>query len=175
MKHLETMPPLPPQVVALEQFEFAIKLLTELSKTLGETEEFLDESHLVTRIHDALRPAEQILIKLATSHESNLIVNPGTPLACSSCFRTGAETYYLKRNSGKYAVLCFDKGFGCWEKSSRTCCTYTDQHQAQCEELAEYEVVYGDTLSRRGVCTVHVGAVLSADIPHYKIYPLDRD
>jgi hypothetical protein len=173
MKHLETMPPLPPQVVALEQFEFAMKLLNELSQGDGYTLE--DRVTRATRAIDALRPAEQILIKGATAHESNLIVNPGTPLACSSCFRTGAETYYLKRNSGKYAVLCFDKGFGCWEKSSRTCCSYTDQHQAQCEELAEFEVVYGNTLSRRGVCAVHVGAVLTADIPHYKIYPLDLD
>jgi hypothetical protein len=108
--------------------------------------------------------------------ESQILVPSGTPLACTSCHRIGMPIYYLKRSNGKYDVLCYDNGKGCWEHSARGNCSYTDPEESQCMDLAEWVVVYGnDTdLARRVVCSRHVPAVL-VNASEYRLYPCDRD
>jgi hypothetical protein len=100
------------------------------------------------------------------------LASHGTTLACTKCGALGAPAYYLKRVHGYYAVLCFNNGEGCWEQSPRTPCTYVDQFQAQCPELAEWAVAYGnDALKERHVCALHVAAVLT-DVSVHKVFPL---
>lgn len=102
--------------------------------------------------------------KVAPSH--------GTTIACTKCGRLNAPQYYLKRSHGRYAVLCFDNGQGCWERSGASNCTYIDQHMAQCPDLAEWVVAYGeDKLKERHVCSIHVAAVLT-DVSEHRVYPL---
>jgi len=107
--------------------------------------------------------------------EPRLVVSPGTPLACTCCHRMNMPAYYLKRSNGKYEVLCFANGQGCWERSSRTLCTYTDSTE-QCMDLAEFAVTYGaaNDMTRRAVCSRHIPAVMSG-APEYRIYPIDED
>jgi hypothetical protein len=104
---------------------------------------------------------------------SKLVVSPGTPLACTGCHRVGMPLYYLKRSNGKYDVLCFDNGKGCWEHSGVSLCTYIDD-EAQCTDLAEFLVTYGEEtdLVRRAVCSRHVPAVLNS-ARSYRVYPID--
>ena len=106
---------------------------------------------------------------------NQLLVSPGTPLACTQCHRMNMPAYYLKRSNGKYEVLCFGHGQGCWERSSRTLCSYTDSTE-ECMDLAEFNVVYGPAhdLTRRTVCLRHLSAVMSG-APEYRVYPLDKD
>lgn len=108
--------------------------------------------------------------------KSIIYVGYGTPLACTSCHRTGMEFYYLKRSNGKYDVLCFDNGKGCWEHSCRSLCSYIDIDAAQCTDLSEWMVIYGaeTDLSRKAVCARHVPAVLS-NSSSYRIYPIDAE
>lgn len=114
-------------------------------------------------------------LAVARPLESKLVVSPGTPLACTSCHRMGMPVYYLKRCNGRYDVLCFDNGKGCWEHSARSLCNYVDG-EAQCTDLAEWLVVYGEDtdLIRRAVCSRHVAAVLSG-ARSYRLYPIDDD
>jgi hypothetical protein len=96
----------------------------------------------------------------------------GTTIACTNCARLNAPAYYLKRSHGRYSVLCFDHGNGCWEHSTRVNCSYVDQHSAQCVDLAEWVVAYGpDMLKERHVCAIHVAGVLG-DSTEHRIFPL---
>ncbi len=106
---------------------------------------------------------------------SEIRVSPGSPLACTSCHRVGMPIYYMKRANGKYDVLCFDHGKGCWEHSSRNLCTFVDD-EAQCCDLAEWQVIYGDDndMMKRAVCSRHVPAVLN-NSHSYRIFPIDVD
>lgn len=101
-----------------------------------------------------------------------LRMGAGTPLACTQCHRIDMPVYYLKRANAKYDVLCSD----CYAHSSRSLCTYIDRDEAQCMDLAEFIVVYGQAndLMRRAVCSRHVPAVLGG-APEYRLYPLDDD
>jgi hypothetical protein len=102
----------------------------------------------------------------------NVAPSHGTTIACTKCGRLEASAYYLKRSHGFYAVLCFDNGNGCWERSSHSNCSFVDQYSAQCMELAEWSVAYGsDKLKERQVCALHVAAVLS-DVAEHRVYPL---
>ena len=108
--------------------------------------------------------------------ESKIVVGPGTPLACTCCHRMGMALYYMKRSNGKYDVLCFDNGKGCWEHSARGLCTFVDEDGAQCTDLAEWVVIYGEEtdLQKRAVCSRHIAGVLSGSRA-YRIYPIDND
>jgi hypothetical protein len=129
------------------------------TKFPGKTDEQLLTALEVYFVNQAQRP--------------NLLPSHGTTIACTKCGRLEAPGYYLKRSHGRYAVLCFDNGAGCWEHSSRANCSYVDQHSAQCMELAEWAVAYGpDLLKQRSVCALHVPAVLS-DASEHRIYPLE--
>ena len=101
-----------------------------------------------------------------------LRMGAGTPLACTQCHRIDMPVYYLKRANAKYDVLCSD----CYAHSSRSLCTYIDRDEAQCMDLAEFIVVYGQAndLMRRAVCSRHVPAVLGG-APVYVLYPLDSE
>ena len=107
--------------------------------------------------------------------DPKILVGPNTPLACTQCHRMDMGVYYLKRSNGKYEVLCFDNGNGCWERSARALCSYSDPRE-QCLDLAEFAVLYGPAhdLTRRTVCLRHLPAVLS-DAPEYRVYPIDKD
>lgn len=105
-------------------------------------------------------------------NETPIRPSHGTTLACTKCGALNAPAYYLKRSHGRYAVLCFNQGAGCWEHSANSICSYVDQLQAQCADLAEWVVAYGeDMLRERHVCSMHVAAVLS-DAAVHKVFPL---
>lgn len=104
--------------------------------------------------------------------ETPIKTSHGTTLACTKCGALNAPAYYLKRSHGRYAVLCFNQGDGCWEHSSNSNCSYVDQYQAQCMDLAEWVVAYGeDMVKERHVCALHVAAVLS-DVAVHKVFPI---
>jgi hypothetical protein len=107
---------------------------------------------------------------------TQILVGKGVQLACTGCHRVGMPFYYLKRSNGKYDLLCFDNGRGCWETSGRSLCSYTDRDEAQCQDLAEFNVVYGnDTeLLRRAVCSRHIPAVLGG-ASAYQLFPIGID
>ena len=106
---------------------------------------------------------------------TKIMVGAGTPIACTSCHRVGMEFYYLKRSNGKYSLLCFDKGKGCWEHSCLSLCSYVDPEEAQCTDLAEWNVVYVEDTENinRCVCTRHIPAVLTG-ATSYKVFPIDE-
>lgn len=120
--------------------------------------------------------------QLLSAIESNLVIEAqkiklmpshGTTIACTKCGRLEAPAYYLKRSHGRYAVLCFSGGEGCWEHSSHANCSYVDQYSSQCMDLAEWVVAYGsDMLKERQVCSLHVAAVLS-DATVHKVFALE--
>ncbi len=120
---------------------------------------------------------EQLLTQLeilSAAQEQKPVILPsrGTTLSCTKCGALNAQTYYLKRSHGHYAVLCFQNGNGCWERSSHANCSYVDQYASQCMDLAEWTVAYGsDQLKERQVCSMHIPAVLS-DVAEHRIYPL---
>lgn len=102
-----------------------------------------------------------------------LMPSRGTTIACTKCGRLEAPAYYLKRSHGRYAVLCFDNGQGCWERSSHGNCSYVDQYSSQCMELAEWAIAYGpDMVKERHVCSLHVPAVLS-DATEHRVFALE--
>lgn len=162
------MVPTPRYVQDMHDFH---DVLNELGHLAGheDSRDYQLFSNLITKLRSS-----QVLLEERAMRGFDVRVGTKN-LACSSCHRTDMETYYLRRSAGKYVVLCFDGGQGCWEQSSRTCCSYVDPLGVQCEELVEFNVVYGETMSQRGVCGVHVGAVLTGDVPSYKIYPVDAD
>lgn len=105
-----------------------------------------------------------------------ILVGKGVQIACTHCHRLGMPFYYLKRSNGKYDLLCFDNGRGCWEQSGRALCSYIDRDDTQCQDLAEFSVVYGtdtETL-RRAVCSRHIPAVLRG-ASAYQLFPIDLD
>lgn len=118
---------------------------------------------------------ERVLVEGEAVMGTPIYVSPGTPLACTSCHRMDMPAYYLKRANGKYEVLCFANGQGCWERSSRYLCTYADGLD-QCMDLAEFVVMYGvaNDMTRRAICARHIPAVMSG-APEYRIYPIDED
>ena len=123
---------------------------------------FSDEQ-ILTAV-DVILAAQAGHIKIIPSH--------GTTVACTKCARLNAPAYYLKRSHGRYAVLCFDNGQGCWERSSNSLCSYVDQTDTQCMDMAEWVVAYGpDMLKERHVCGMHIPGVLS-DVTEHRIFAL---
>lgn len=105
--------------------------------------------------------------------KQNIRPSYGTTVSCTRCGRLDASAYYLKHSHGKYALLCFDGGNGCWERSAHSNCSYVDPHTTQCLDLAEWVVAYGqDMLKERHVCSMHVAAVLS-DVSEHRVFALE--
>lgn len=103
-----------------------------------------------------------------------LIPSPGTPLVCHVCQDIEAPQYRLRRQAGKYILLCYKNGEGCWERHPARNCEYTDNQGVECTLLAEWTVGFGkDQLVKTHVCSVHVGAVLS-DVSEHTVTPLDE-
>ena len=106
-------------------------------------------------------------------HAASVRISPGTLLACFKCGDTAAPLYLLKRSAGKYVPLCFKDGEGCWERSPRCACEFTDGQGVHCQNLAEWKICFGrDKLMRTNVCVLHVGAVLS-DVRVHEIYRME--
>ena len=120
---------------------------------------------------------EQLLTTLAvfltqSAGTIKIVPSHGTTIACTKCARLNAPSYYLKRSHGRYAVLCFDNGQGCWERSATSLCSYVDQTETQCMDLAEWVVAYGpDMIKERHVCGMHISGVLS-DVTEHRIFAL---
>ena len=120
---------------------------------------------------------EQILtavdvILAGRAGQVKIVPSHSTTVACTKCARLNAPAYYLKRSHGRYAVLCFDNGKGCWEHAANSLCSYTDQFDTQCMEMAEWVVAYGpDMLKERHVCGMHISGVLS-DVTEHRIFAI---
>ena len=123
---------------------------------------FSDEQ-ILTAV-DVILAGQAGQVKIVPSH--------GTTVACTKCARLNAPAYYLKRSHGRYAVLCFDNGQGCWERSATSLCSYVDQTDTQCMDLAEWVVAYGpDMIKERHVCGMHISGVLS-DVTEHRVFAL---
>lgn len=83
-----------------------------------------------------------------------------TPVACSECGTTGAAVYYLKRTRGLYALLCFQNGRGCWERTIHTCCSFVTGQGSVCTLQAEFEVVDSNGNRLATPCAGHLVMVL---------------
>jgi hypothetical protein len=105
---------------------------------------------------------------------SIIVASPGTPLVCFKCHDTEARAYRMRRLAGKYILLCFKEGVGCWERTPHMPCEFKDSEGIQCTLLAEWKVCFGaDMLVRTDVCCIHVGAVLS-DVSEHRVFPIDE-
>ena len=101
-------------------------------------------------------------------------VAPDTIVACAKCHDIDAPEYRLRRIMGRYALLCFKNGDGCWEHSPRPTCEFKDHEGVQCQFSAEVHVTYGtDETVSSDVCPLHVGAVMTPACGKITVYPLD--
>jgi hypothetical protein len=103
----------------------------------------------------------------------DILTSAGTPLICTSCGTFTAQAFYLRRQRGLYALLCFRNGEGCWERSSRGPCSFVDEYQAQCTLLAEYEIVSLSGETSRQCCVGHIPALMAPGSPGQTVYPLE--
>lgn len=103
-----------------------------------------------------------------------LTATPETILACAKCHDTAAPEYRLRRVMGRYVLLCYRGGEGCWERSPRPTCSFKDHQGVPCGFPAEARVAYGqDQTATEDVCAVHVGACLTPAHGAITVYPLE--
>jgi hypothetical protein len=101
-------------------------------------------------------------------------VVPGTIIACAKCHDTAAAEYRLRRVMGRYVLLCYKNGEGCWERSPLPMCSFKDAQGVPCGYPAEARVAYGqDQTLTEDVCALHVGACLTPAVGKITVYPLE--
>lgn len=106
--------------------------------------------------------------------EAIILRSPSTPVMCTGCKTSDASTYYLKRERGLYALLCFRGGTGCWEHSAKTMCSHVDSEtSAQCDRMAEYTVVSLDGRSSRITCLPCLPFMMASAVPGVQVFPID--
>jgi hypothetical protein len=105
---------------------------------------------------------EELIKPLITS-------TPDVLIYCANCYDTESPEYRLRRKSGKYLLLCFKNGEGCWERSPKPICSFKDNYGIQCTNQAEWEIAYGDNQTKTQRCVIHVGQALS-DVDEHRIY-----
>jgi hypothetical protein len=108
--------------------------------------------------------------------EQSIQLSHNTKAVCTKCGREDAPTLYLKREHGRYAMLCrMLDGSGCWPQSVRVLCRNIDKDQVQCIQLAEYVVAFGpDGLVQVDTCSDHLGQTVSKfPATQYNVYPLE--
>jgi hypothetical protein len=137
--------------------------------------------HLITRAYNAfkqgqLQDVEHILELLAMQATSAPVITatPDTLVACATCHDTDAPEYRLRRVMGRYVLLCFKNGDGCWERSPRPTCSFKDDQGVHCQIPAEVRITYGeDQTTHEDVCALHVGAMLTPAHGKITVYPLE--
>mgnify|MGYP001480123898 CR=1 FL=1 len=135
---------------------------------------------LITELNRACRfgqrsDIEPILVALNELAELPVVVaTPGTIVACAKCHDTDAPEYRLRRVMGRYVLLCFKNGDGCWEHSPRPTCSFKDEQGVACGFPAEARVAYGeDQTVIDDMCPLHVGACLTPAHGKITVYPLE--
>ena len=115
-----------------------------------------------------------LLVEATATPGPAIVATPETIVACAKCFDTEAQEYRLRRIMGRYVLLCFKNGDGCWEHSPRPTCSYKDHEGVQCQFPAEALVTYGaDQTISESVCALHVGACLTPAHGKITVYPLE--
>ena len=119
-----------------------------------------------------IEPILVALLKLASAPA--IVATPETIVACAKCHDTDAQEYRLRRVMGRYVLLCFKNGDGCWEHSPRPMCSFKDHQGVSCGLPAEARVAYGeDQTAVEDVCALHVGACLTPAHGKITVYPLE--
>lgn len=102
-----------------------------------------------------------------------LVAPPDVHLFCFSCGDVEAQELRLRRKAGKYILLCFKNGQGCWEHHPRPQCEHKDHEGIACKYQAEWEICFGpEKLDRVRTCVAHVAPHL-LDVTEHTIYKLD--
>lgn len=105
--------------------------------------------------------------------DQKILLSPHSKVSCTHCGREDAPVYYLRRSRGRYALLCFQGGSGCWENSAKPMCQHQDANRMDCTQLAEWEVIYGiDGTATCQVCSDHLGAMMG-DVAEHRVCPLE--
>jgi hypothetical protein len=134
-------------------------------------EEYIEDpsTQLIGRITELLISQDNIPYELQTALDEiitlagQIAIIPlyGTKLICNVCHTVNAAGYKLKRSAGKYIALCVDEFGGCAGKEVHHKCNYVDHIGIECEQLAEYQITYGqDKLLTRYACIVHAGVLM---------------
>jgi hypothetical protein len=110
-----------------------------------------DDAELANRLIDIYEKIGQL----------NVTPLPGTRMICSSCYAVNAPGYKLRRSAGKYLALCVDETGGCAGKELYPKCSFIDHIGVECDQLAEYQIMFGeDELITRYACIAHAGVLL---------------
>lgn len=121
-----------------------------------------DVDHILTLLADYVASAPVI------------VATPETLVACAKCHDVAAPEYRLRRVMGRYVLLCFKGGDGCWERSPQPTCSFKDEQGVQCQFPAEALVAYGaDQTVTESVCALHVGACLTPAHGKITVYPVE--
>ena len=106
--------------------------------------------------------------------EPRIVAPPGTIVACAMCHDIEAPQYRLRRVMGRYILLCFKGGQGCWERHPVPMCSFKDEQGVQCGTPAEMRVAFGrDQVVFQDVCALHLGACMTPAHGQATVYPLD--
>jgi hypothetical protein len=85
----------------------------------------------------------------------------GTKMICTTCKSINSPGYKLRRSAGKYLAYCVDEFGGCAAKEVLPKCGYSDHMGVECDNLAEFQITYGeDKLINKYACTLHTGILL---------------
>lgn len=101
--------------------------------------------------------------------QTKIVATPDVLIYCSTCYDVGAPEYRLRRKSGKYILLCYKQGDGCWERYPQPVCEFKDHQGVQCVNSAEWEVAYGQNQIKTQRCVLHVGPALN-DVDEHRVY-----
>jgi len=91
-----------------------------------------------------------------------IVATPDVIVYCDECHDCEAPEYRIRRSGGKYILLCYKDGQGCWERSPKTMCQFTDFQGVQCELAAEWHISYGACkVASTCRCSIHVAPALT--------------
>lgn len=108
------------------------------------------------------------------SEAPRIVATPETLVSCAICHDIAAPQYRLRRVMGRYILLCYKGGQGCWERHPTPTCAFKDEQGVQCSFPAEMRVCFGhDQVVSQEVCALHLGAVMTPAHGPATVYPLD--
>lgn len=107
--------------------------------------------------------------------EQQLVLSPSTKAVCSGCGREDGHTLFVKRQGGKYILLCKQvDGSGCYPQHHRTLCCHIGADTEQCMQLAEWRVEFIEGTKSFECCSDHLGRISGMFATHTrKVYSLE--
>jgi hypothetical protein len=107
--------------------------------------------------------------------QQELILAPNTKAVCTSCGREDAHKLYMKRQGGRYVLLCkMLDGSGCYPQSHRSLCCHIAADVEQCLQLAEWRVEFADSTKVYECCSDHLGRIAGLFPSNTRqVYPIE--